>query len=136
MSEFKKPQPSPTAWTQSFWQNCASERLMLLRCSTCGAHHLPTRRVCSCSAIKFEAVESVGLGEIITYTEVHRAPDPAFKAEMPYVIAIIELQEGVRLMSNIIQSEAKDLGIGKKVQCVYEILDETLGVPKFKLIKH
>ena len=96
MSEFKKPQPSPTAWTQSFWQNCASERLMLLRCSTCGAHHLPTRRVCSCSAIKFEAVESVGLGEIISYTEVHRAPDPAFKAELPYVIAIIELQEGVR----------------------------------------
>ncbi len=135
MSEFKKPQPSPTAWTQSFWQHCANDRLMLLRCTSCGAHHVPTRRVCACGSSHFDSVESKGSGVIISFTEVHRAPDPAFKEELPYVIAIIELQEGARLMSNIIQSEVSDIGIGKTVQCVFETLEETVGVPKFKLLK-
>jgi len=135
MSEFKKPEPSPTAWTQSFWQNCAHGRLMLLRCTACSVHHVPTRRVCTCGSTHFDSVESTGRGVIISYTEVHRAPSEAFKQGLPYVIAIIELQEGARLMSNIVQSEASELGIGKAVQCVFETLDEDLGVPKFKLLK-
>ena len=134
MSEVKKPQPAPTDWTQTFWKSCSSNRLKLLRCLSCDSKHLPTRLVCTCGSTDFEWVESIGTGAIISFTIVHRAPDPAFKGELPYVIAIIDLQEGARLMSNIIDSNLLEIAIGKKVECVFEKIDEEIGVPKFKLL--
>jgi uncharacterized OB-fold protein len=84
--------------------------------------------------------QSKGEGVIATFTVVHRAPDPAFKADLPYVIAIIELDEGVRLMSNLVEFDVQSLFIGQRVRCLFDVVvqesdeQKALGVPKFTLV--
>jgi uncharacterized OB-fold protein len=88
--------------------------------------------VCACGATAAEWTAVSGRGTVFSYTVVHRAPDPAFKAELPYVIAIVALEEGGRLMSNLIGTEPDSVRIGMPVQAVFETVAEGIGVPKFR----
>ena len=81
MSEFRKPVPAPTDASRPFWAGCAEGKLLLRRCRQCDKHHAPTRHVCSCGGSDLEWTEVSGLGRVFSYTVVHRAPDPAFKAD-------------------------------------------------------
>ncbi len=140
MSEIAKPVAQPTSWTKSLWEGCAQGKLMILRCMRCSKNHAPTRRICDCSSMDMEWRQSKGEGVIATFTVVHRAPDPAFKADLPYVIAIIELDEGVRLMSNLVEFDVQSLFIGQRVRCLFDVVvqesdeQKALGVPKFTLV--
>jgi flavin reductase (DIM6/NTAB) family NADH-FMN oxidoreductase RutF len=105
MSEATKPIPAPTDNTAPFWSGCAAGELRLRKCAACGVFRSPTRMVCACGATAAEWTAVSGRGTVFSYTVVHRAPDPAFKAELPYVIAIVALDEGGRLMSNLVGTE-------------------------------
>jgi uncharacterized OB-fold protein len=126
-----KPSPSPSDATAPFWAACAEGRLRLRACTACGARFTPTRAACGCGCTRLEWVEASGRGTVFSYTVVHRAPDPAFRAELPYVIAIVALEDGGRLMSNVIGCAADAVRIGLPVRAVYETVGEGVGVPKF-----
>lgn len=132
MSEFCKPVPAPTDASRPFWAGCAEGKLLLRRCRQCRKHHAPTRHVCSCGGSDLEWTEVSGLGRVFSYTVVHRAPDPAFKADLPYVIAIVELDEGARLMSNITGCSPDSVAIGMPVRAIFETVAEGVGVHKFQ----
>jgi len=87
--------------------------------------------VCVCGATAAEWTAVSGLGTVFSFTVVHRAPDPAFKAELPYVIAIVALEEGGRLMSNLTGCPPESVRIGLPVRAVFETVGEGVGVPKF-----
>jgi hypothetical protein len=132
MSEAMKPVPSPNDANRPFWAGCAEGVLRMQRCAACGRHLAPTRAACPCGGMALSWVDTSGRGKVFSYTVVHRAPDPAFKADLPYVIAIVEFDEGGRLMSNIIGCKPDAVKIGMQVQAVFETVGEGIGVAKFK----
>jgi uncharacterized OB-fold protein len=132
MSEPAKPVPSPTDANRPFWAGCADGVLRLRRCAACGRHHAPTRAACACGSVDLSWVDVSGRGTVFSYTIMHRAPDPAFRAEVPYVIAIVEFEEGGRLMSNLTGCAPDAVHVGMPVKAVFETVGEGVGVPKFQ----
>lgn len=127
-----KPVPSPTDANRPFWSGSAEGVLRLRRCDACGRCHGPTRVACSCGSIALTWVDTDGLGKVFSFTVVHRAPDPAFRADLPYVIALVEFDGGGRLMSNIIGCPPEAVHIGMPVAAVFETVSDGIGVTKFK----
>jgi hypothetical protein len=98
-----KAAPRPTPETQPFWDGCAAGELRLQRCTSCDAHYFPPRPFCpDCLSddVTWEAVS--GRGTLHSYVINHR-PAPGFEA--PYAIAVVQLDEGPRMMSNIVGVE-------------------------------
>lgn len=121
MSAADLPLPYPTADSKAFWDACAEERLTIQKCNGCGAaQHYPRSLCTSCGGHDLEMIEASGRGEVFTFTINHRAPRPAFAENGPYVIALIDLEEGPRLMMNVIGCTPSDVHIGMKVRIVFE----------------
>ncbi|EHP42068.1 hypothetical protein OR16_16637 [Cupriavidus basilensis OR16] len=76
-----------------------------------------------------------GNGFIYTFTINHRAPNAFMKARLPYAVAIVELDEGVRLMANILNADPAEIGIGKRVKVVFEKVSEDMKLPQFELLR-
>ena len=88
-----KPLPTPNADTRAFWDGCAQGELRLQRCAACGAAQFPPRALCAACHAPAPAWEKAsGRGRIVSHTRVHRPPSPAFKADVPYVVALVALQ--------------------------------------------
>jgi uncharacterized OB-fold protein len=82
---------------------------------------------------RFEWRKSSGRGVVYSFTVVHRAPTPFFRDKVPYVVALIDLQEGVRMMSNIVGCDPAEVKIGDHVEVIFEDINEEITLPKFKL---
>ncbi len=115
------PLPVPNADTAPFWEGCACGELRVQRCTACGAAQFPPRIVCAaCHAGAPTWEVASGRGRIATYTQVHRPPSPAFKADVPYVVAMIALQEGPRIMMRLRGGAADAPRIGDGVQIRFD----------------
>lgn len=111
-----RPLPRPTAETRPFWDGCARGVVRYQQCARCGRVQLIPRSLCeNCQAASLDWKDSCGYGRIHSYTVVHRAPTAAFREEVPYVIAVIDMEEGFRLMANVAGGAAMPLDIGKRV---------------------
>src|SRR6188472_1515456 len=97
-----RPLPVPDALTAPYWKAVQEGRLDLPRCIDCSRFHFYPRATCPhCGSAKLEWQTVAGKGTVYSYTVVHRPPSPAFAAEVPYVVAVIELEEGPHLMSSV-----------------------------------
>lgn len=134
MSTIPRLLPVATDITRPYWDAAAESRLVIQHCPSCGTHQFYPRGFCiSCMSPDIAWKQASGNGKIYTYTVNHRAPNPWIEQKLPYVVAMIELDEGVRLMANIVDSPIKDVGIGKRVKVVFEKVSETLSLPQFTL---
>lgn len=123
------PYPQPDDVTQPFWDALAEGSLRIQRCRSCERHVFYPRSVCPwCMSAHLDWVDSSGHGTIYSYTVVHRAP-PGF-ADAPYVVALVELAEGPRMMTRVIDVEPGSVEIGQKVEL--EIRGEP-PLPYFRL---
>ncbi len=123
-----KPLPQPNTVTQRFWSSCVEGRFEFQVCRSCGNRQFPPRLTCtSCHHADLDWMASSGRGAVYSFSIVYRAPLDAFKPDVPYVIAIIELEEGVRAMMNIRGPDALDTTIGTPVEVFYERVVE--GAP-------
>jgi uncharacterized OB-fold protein len=114
----------------AFFDFCQSGRLMLQRCLGCSRTIFYPRSVCpTCLSREIEWVEADGRGTVFTYTVQHREP-PGFQGEAPYINAVIELAEGVRMFSRVI-ADPDDVSIGLPVQVAFATIDGTFRVPVF-----
>ena len=117
----EKPSIRPTAETRPFWDGCRDGKLRYQICADCGAVQRIPRSVCThCHGLRLDWNESAGLGTVLSHTTVHRAPTPAFKTETPYVIALVDLDEGFRLMVNTRGGANPPLAIGQRVRIGFE----------------
>jgi uncharacterized OB-fold protein len=97
--------PVPDAVTAPFWEGVAEGVLRIQRCASCGRHVFYPRVVCPhCGGTDLAWVEATGAGRVHSFTVVHRAP-PDYRDEVPYVVALVELEEGVRLMTRLVDVE-------------------------------
>ena len=119
MSE--KPLPIPNADTAPFWEGCAQGELRIQRCRACGAAQFPPRAVCAaCHASGPIWERASGRGRIASHTRVHRPPSPAFKADAPYVVGLVALAEGPRLMVTLRGAIAEAPSIGAAVRIGFD----------------
>lgn len=112
-----RPLPRPTAETKPFWDGCAAGVLRYQSCARCGAVQFIPRSLCAhCQADRLDWHDSAGFGKVLTHTTVYRAPTPAFREEAPYVIALVDMDEGFRLMANVAGGAAAPVAIGSRVR--------------------
>lgn len=125
--------PKPTHESEPYWRGCHNHELLIQQCNNCGVFQFYPRSICtSCMSENVEWVQSSGKGKVVTYTIVYRAPNKAFEADLPYVIALIKLDEGPTMMSNIVHCEPKKVKIGMEVKVFFEDWSEEITIAKFE----
>lgn len=129
MSE-PRPVAPPDKITESWWNGTRERRLLIQRCAACEhVQHYPRSTCTACGSTSLSDVEASGRGAVYSFTVVHRAPHPAF--EPPYVVALVRLDEGPLLMSNIAGSPPEDLRCDMPVTLVWEDLPDGRRLPLF-----
>lgn len=124
MSTSNYPLPRPNAQTQAYWDGAAAGELRYQRCAACGHVQLIPRSLCEqCQSKQLEWLVSARNGQVLTFTTVYRAPLPAFKAMVPYVIAIVDMDEGFRVMANALQPCGERMEIGTRVQIGFQVVE-------------
>ncbi len=128
-----RPLPEPSTTTAPFWEACKAQRLLLQQCRACGHIQFYPRSICTaCSSDQLEWSAARGTGKVYSYSTVYRALVPGFEDDVPYVVAMIELDEGVRLLSQIIYCEPEAVFIGLRVSVIFEEAREGVVLPKFR----
>ena len=132
MSQVSRPLPKPTPETEHFWSGCQASELRLQRCTDCTHVYYPPRPFCpACSCREVEVFCASGKGKLASYVINHR-PHPAW--DEPYSIAIVELEEGPRMATNIINcpQTPEALIMDMPVEVVFEAASEEITLPLFQ----
>jgi uncharacterized protein len=136
MTIYEKPRPRIGPDNAPFWQGCREHRLMLPTCSACGKAHLPPGPVCPyCFSDELVWKQASGRGHVSTWTIVHKAWFPAFAAETPYNVVQVELDEGPRLTSNLVDLHGRHPVIGERVEIIFDDVDTELTLHRFRTIE-
>lgn len=131
MAEF--PTPLVTPDTQPFWQGCREGKLLLQRCVSCSFLRYPPRPMCpQCNSMESEWVPASKRGTLFSYAVTHQALHPALVDKVPHVIILVELEEGVRVTSNLVDCPVERIRIGMPLEAVFHQVNEELALPKFR----
>jgi uncharacterized OB-fold protein len=126
-----RPSPVVTADNEGFWLAAADGRLAVQRCTSCGALHHPPRPMCPrCRSIEHEWVDTAGTGTVYSYALLHHPQHPAFDYPVPAVL--VDLDEGVRILSNLVGIDPHEIRIGLRVRVEFELAGDDLAVPVFR----
>jgi len=127
-----KPVPRPAPESARYWQAAREHRLELPRCNICHKFWFPPSRSCPhCLAADFTWTPVSGLGKIYSFVTFHRVYHPAFAREVPYVVALVELSEGPRLLSNIVGVPPDAVACEMPVKVMFDDVAGDVSVPKF-----
>lgn len=119
-----KPAPTGTALTKCYWEYASRGQLLIQRCAECGLYqHYPAWMCRSCWAEDLAWVQACGTGTVWTFTTVGIPGHPGWRDETPYVLALVELDEGPRLMTNIVDCPVDVIHVGQRVQLVTTVRD-------------
>jgi uncharacterized OB-fold protein len=131
---YEKPLPIIDPDTAPYWKASTEHRLLIKHCRDCSQHHFYPRELCPhCHSDAVDWVQAKGTGSIYSFTIARRPAGPAFKPDAPYVVAIVALDEGPRMMTNITGSPPESIRIGQRVVVAYEDINEDVSLPKFNL---
>ncbi|HYR97172.1 MAG TPA: Zn-ribbon domain-containing OB-fold protein [Candidatus Binatus sp.] len=133
MSTYTKPLPQMTPEMRPFWEAARRHELVVQRCRGCGTPRFPARDICSrCLSREAEWAPVSGRGTVFSYTVMHQIYHPAFAAEVPYAVIVVELEEGARLLSNLVGCPVGDIAPGMPVEAVFEDVTPEVTLPKFR----
>ena len=117
----RRPRPAPSPTTEAFWAATAEHRFLLQRCTSCSAAQFYPKATCTtCGSCELAWEPASGRGTLHTFTVARRATHPAFEGAEPYVVAIIELAEGPRVTSNLVECDLDDVRIGMSVELCWD----------------
>ena len=134
--DYKKPLPHVDEENRWFWEACARHELVLQKCAACGTIRFYPRALCAaCLSSETRYVRASGRGKVYTFTVTHQNQAAGFRDGLPYVMAYVELEEGPRILTNIVQTPPDEVSIGMPVEVVFEDIDEALAIPKFQRIQ-
>ena len=125
------PLPRPTSLSRPHWDGCKAGELRVQRCRECGGFVFIPQPLCThCQSEALDWVASTGRGTVYSYTVVHRPPRPAFA--VPYVVAIVELEEGWHMLTNLVDCRPEDVRVGMPVEVSFRALSEQITLPYFR----
>jgi uncharacterized OB-fold protein len=133
MSEYKRPLPVVTEATKPHWEAAREHKYLIQRCSDCGHSWFPPAPNCQrCLSSNVEWVEASGRGEVYSFIVYHQGWHPGFADSVPYNLAIIQLEEGVRVMNNIVGTDNDKIRVGMAVEVTFDDVTEEVTIPRFK----
>jgi len=136
MKEYNKPLPTPTPWSRPFWDGCRNNKLLVQKCEECQKHIMYPKLFCpECLSEKLSWVEATGKGKIYSFSVVYSYQPTEFADDVPYVIGVIELDEGVRMMSNVVDCNPEDVQCDMDVEVVFDQVTDEFTLPKFRPIR-
>ena len=130
------PVPAFTSDTLPWWRAAAAHRLVLQACQGCGRTRHPPAPICPrCHSRSSAWRELPGTGSVYTFTVVHQAFLPDLAGRVPYVVAVVDLEDGdgARLVTNIVDSPPEDVRVGRRVEVVWEDMGPGLALPRARL---
>jgi uncharacterized OB-fold protein len=129
-----KPLPVVTEENRPFWEGCQQGKLLLQYCTECHRHQFYPRLYCmQCGSNAVRWVEVSGYGIIYSYTIIHQNKSPEFVNDTPYNIAIVQqLQEGPRMLSNIVDIDPAELRVDLPVTVVFDRVTDMITLPRFR----
>lgn len=128
-----RPLPRIDEESRGFWEACARHELVLQRCAACRAFRHPPRALCpACLSLEVEWVRASGRGTVYSFTVTHQNHAPGFRQHLPYVLAIVELEEGVRLMTNVVGCDPAAVRIDMPVEVDWDDAHPGLSLPLFR----
>ncbi|MEV0317572.1 bifunctional MaoC family dehydratase N-terminal/OB-fold nucleic acid binding domain-containing protein [Streptomyces sp. NPDC050658] len=130
-AEARRPRPVINRDNAGFWEGVARHQLLIQRCGGCGALRFPWLPGCNgCGSLEWDTVEASGEGTVYSYVVMHHPPFPAF--DPPYAVALVDLAEGVRIVSNVVGVPSDKVRIGQPVRLEFQRVDEELELPVFR----
>lgn len=125
------PLPHPTPLSRPHWEGMRAGELRVQKCLDCGIHVFIPQPCCTgCMGSRLEWVVSSGRGTLYSYTVVHRPQQPAF--EVPYTVAIVLLEEGFHMLSNLVDVAPEKIWIGMPLEVVFHAMNDEITLPLFR----
>ena len=125
--------PVIDAESAPFWAATQQRRLLIRHCQACGRSHFYPRHACPyCWSENCEWRPSNGQGRVYSYTVIHHHEAPPFKDLVPYIVALVDLDEGVRLTANLLECTPEVVHVGMPVEVVYEPVTDQITLPQFR----
>ena len=129
----RRPLPRVDEESRGYWEALGRHELVVQRCRDCSIWRFPPRAVCpACLSSATEWVRVSGRGTVYSFTVTHQNQAPGFRDALPYVLAIVELAEGPRLMTNIVGCAPDAVRIGMPVEVVFEDVTPEITLPLFR----
>lgn len=116
-----KPMPAPDSISRPYWEGANQGEFRFQRCRSCGKAQFYSRYACvHCHSTELQWQVAASLGRVASFSVIHRAPIAAFMADTPYVLALVDLDEGFRFMCNLLHCDPAAVKIGMRVRVCYE----------------
>lgn len=133
MFAIEKPLPRPTEDSAPYWEAAQRGELRMQRCGECEHVRFPPALLCPrCWSERTEWVRLSGRATVFSWIVVHQSQHPAFNADTPYNVTIVELEEGPRLHTHLIDCAHDQIRIGMPVEVVFEKVNDEVTLPKFR----
>jgi uncharacterized protein len=131
----RAPLPVPSALTAGFWEAAHREVLVIQRCDECGSYrHYPQYRCPGCHSAAWRWTPVSGRGQVHSFTVTYQPFGAAWASRLPYAVATVELEEGVRMLSDLPDEDVPDVAIGRLVEVFFEHQEE-ITLPRFRLVR-
>lgn len=133
MSNYLKPLPVLDIDSGDFWNSCRKHEMALQQCLSCKSFRYPPRPLCPfCHSLETQWNRISGKGEVYVSLVMHRSYGPGWEQDVPYNISLINLDEGIRMWSNVIGCPAEEVKIGDRVEISYDDVTNEITLPKFR----
>ena len=133
MSENMKPLPVVQPWSEAFWQGTKEHKLLIQECQDCRSKIFYPRKYCpDCGSANLGWSQASGKAKVFSYTITMAGVEAKFADDLPYVLALVELEEGIRMMTRIVECDPEKVGIGMDVEVVFEELNEEFTLPLYR----
>ena len=132
---YKKPIPVPQGESDYYWEKAKEEELWLRKCNECQEAYFYPRDISPCCFSKDTSwIQASGRAKLFTYGIVHRAPHAGFVDDVPFVTAIVQLEEGPKMATNIVMDDPtpEKLQIDMPLEVVFDSITDEITLPKFK----
>ena len=132
---YAKPLPRLNSDNRPFWEGCTQHELRFQQCADCDHVRWPPSDLCPrCHCREVRWVNSKGIGRVYTFAVYHTAYHPGFAADLPYVVAVVALDEGPHLLTNLVDCRPDEVRCDQPVAVVWEEVTESVTLPKFRLL--
>ena len=130
---FEKPIPHIDDTSRPYWEAARRHELVLQKCQECGHFRYPAGENCpSCLSDRSEWVKASGRGKVYTWTVFHKVYHPAFINDAPYAVVAVELDEGPRMLTNLVDCKLEDIKVDMPVEVTFEDVTGEITLPKFR----
>jgi uncharacterized OB-fold protein len=136
MNEYERPLPEITTLNRPHWEAAKQHQYLIQRCQQCGHQWFPPMRTCTeCLSDQVEWVQAKGTGSVYSFVIYHQGWLPGYLKQTPYNLAIVELDEGIRVVTNLVGIDNDAIEVGMPVEVMYEHIAPEVVIPRFQLRK-